>query len=298
MRSFILACAMISFAGAVRAAPRVERVTLDTHTLLTLTIPYDQGIRFSFPFVLDEHDNYVPFTLTITNPVFTFSRDPGRNFFVISPRIPASAPRGATYVGDAFISVAGYEITIELRAVAGGQASYTDVVFRLTNKARESLIQQAIAQRTKTLEAEYHEKLVNLDHEADEKALARIGQLAMTHPDHTRIKQEKDMTLPNGDKLSLFVDEALTYGPYTTFVFDVSTDSNTQHVDLLDAKLFTVDHSSGQISPIDGGKDVPPRVNPEDQVKGTLTALTADIDPKNYLELELLTDRGTVTAKW
>ncbi len=298
MRSIVIACALFLLAGAVQAAPRIDRITLRRHTLLSLTIPYDQGIRFTFPFILDERDDYVPFTLNITNPVFTFVREAGRNFFVISPRVPQDAPRGAQYIGDAFITAAGYEVTIELHAVPQGAAPYTDVVFALGPKDREDLIQRAIAQRTQALEAAYRQKLAGLDHLADEKALARIGHLAISRPDHIRIKQEQDMKLPNGDRLSLFVDEALTYGPYTTFVFDVSTDSNTQHVDILDAKLFTVDHGTSQIRPIDAGKDVPPRVDPEDQVKGTLTTLTADLDPKNVLQLELLTDRGTVTAKW
>jgi len=297
-RAILLAGLTCLLAGAAQAAPKIDHVTLRKHTLLSLTIPYDQGIRFSFPFVLDERDDYVPFTLTITNPVFTFARDPGRNFFVISPRVPQNAPRGAEYVGDAFITAAGYEITIELRAAPRGEAPYTDVVFALGSQDREDLIQRAIAQRTQALEAAYQQKLAGLDHLADEKALARIGHLALSRPDHTRIKQEQDLKLPNGDTLALFVDEALTYGPYTTFVFNVSTDSNTQHVDILDAKLFTVDHGTSQIRPIDAGKDVPPRVDPQDQVRGTLTTLTADLDPKNLLELELLTDRGTVTAKW
>ncbi len=298
MRSIALAFALFLLAGAAEAAPRIDHITLRKHTLLSLTIPYDQGIRFTFPFILDERDDYVPFTLTITNPVFTFSRDPGRNFFVISPRVPQNSPRGAEYVGDAFITAAGYEITIELRTAPRGEAPYTDVVFALGDQDRENLIQRAIAQRTKALEAQYQEKLAGLDHLADEKALARIGHLAISRPDHTRIKQEQDMQLPNGDTLSLFVDEALTYGPYTTFVFNVSTDSNTQHVDILDAKLFEVDHATSQVRAIDAGKDVPPRVDPQDQIKGTLTALTADLDRKNVLQLELLTDRGTVTAKW
>ena len=297
-RARVFACLAVLFAGAARAAPRIDHITLRKHTLLTLTIPYDQGVRFTFPFVLDERDDYVPFTLNITNPVFTSAREPGRNFFVISPRAPQNAPRGAEYIGDAFITAAGYEITIELRAVPHGAAPYTDVVFALDGKAREDLIQHAIAQRTQALEAQYRRKFAGLDQLADEKALARIGHLALSRPDHTRIKQEQDLRLPNGDTLSLYVDEALTYGPYTIFVFDVSTDSNTQHVEILDAKLFSIDHSTAQIRPVDVGEDVPRRVNPDDEVKGTLTALTADLDPRNVLKLELLTDRGTVTAQW
>jgi len=35
---------------------------------LTVEIVPDLGTRFIFPFVLDEQDTYVPFTLNITNP--------------------------------------------------------------------------------------------------------------------------------------------------------------------------------------------------------------------------------------
>ena len=44
----------------------------------------DLGTRFSFPFILDEQDSYVPFTLNITNPAFVNGREKGRNYFVIT----------------------------------------------------------------------------------------------------------------------------------------------------------------------------------------------------------------------
>ena len=102
------------------------------------------GTRFSFPFILDEQDAYVPFTLNITNPSFVNTREKGRNYFVIT----APARAEGTMLGNVFVSVAGYEISIELRTTNDLSKQYSDIDFNLTNEAREDLIQQSIAQRT------------------------------------------------------------------------------------------------------------------------------------------------------
>ena len=80
------AALIVSFSA--RAEPRVKHVTLTQETTLVIELVPDLGTRFVFPFVLDEQDEYVPFTSTITNPAFASIREPGRNSFVVT--IPPS----------------------------------------------------------------------------------------------------------------------------------------------------------------------------------------------------------------
>lgn len=283
-------------AAPVAASPKVREVVLQKHTTLTVEMVPDLGTRFIFPFVLDEQDEYVPFTLNLTNPAFVSKREPGRNSFVVT--IPPTGARGAPSYGNLFVTVAGYEITVELRTTTDLNKHYSDVNFELGDGERESLIQKGIAQRTRVLEAEYKKKMDDLEKLADLKAMGRVGVIAQKSPSTRRIKEEQKLTLKNGDTITLFVDRAITYEPYTIFTFEVDSDSNTQGVTVLDAKLFGVDADSKQLRPIEAAKDVPPRIPPRESVNGVITTMEASLNPKEYLRLVILTDKGEVSAQW
>jgi hypothetical protein len=285
-------------ATTATAEPRTLTVELKKHTLVTLTIPYDMGTRFTFPFILDEQSDYVPFTLNTTNPLFVENRAPARNYFVLTPRLPQNAKANANYLGNSFITVAGYEITIELKANNDYAHHYSDVIFKLGPEDRETLIQKAVAQRTEQLEQTYAKKLADLDHLADQKSIARVGRLALTSPSHTRIKEEGKLKLPNGDNIILYVDQAIHYDPYTIFAFDIGSESSSQGVSIIDAKLFAVDPDTKRERPIDAGKDLPPHVEPRSEHHAAITALSANLDPKELLMLRVLTDKGTLEAVW
>lgn len=283
-------------AAPVAASPKVREVVLQKHTTLTVEMVPDLGTRFIFPFVLDEQDEYVPFTLNLTNPAFVSKREPGRNSFVVT--IPPTGARGAPSYGNLFVTVAGYEITVELRTTTDLNKHYSDVNFELGDGERESLIQKGIAQRTRVLEAEYKKKMDDIEKLADLKAMGRVGVIAQKSPSTRRIKEEQKLTLKNGDTITLFVDRAITYEPYTIFTFEVDSDSNTQGVTVLDAKLFGVDADSKQLRPIEAAKDVPPRIPPRESVNGVITTMEASLNPKEYLRLVILTDKGEVSAQW
>ena len=285
---------LLFMTNTASAAPRAESVDLQKRTVLTVYIVPDLGTRFSFPFILDEQDSYIPFTLNITNPAFVNTREKGRNYFVITAPVRTEG----TLLGNVFVSVAGYEISIELRTTNDLSKHYSDIVFNLTKEAREELIQQSIAQRTAALEQEYKKRFEELDAAAEQKAIARVGRLALQKPDTKNIKEESRLKLPNGDAVVLYVDQEVDYQPYAIYVFNVSSDSDTKGVTILDAKLFSVDPDTKQLRPIDSFKDVPPRVEPDKSVQGAITVLNTGINPKNLLRLQVVTDKGVVAAEW
>ena len=297
IRFLIVALLSVAFCLPAQAAPKNRSVVLAKHTTLTIDIVPDLGTRFIFPFVLDEQDQYVPFTLNITNPAFVSKREPGRNSFVVTIP-PSQTGRSPQYYGNLFVTVAGYVITVELRSTNDLSKHYSDVTFELGDGERENLIQKGIAQRTKALETEYQKKLDDLEKLADLKAIARVGVIAQKSPSIKRIKEEQKLTLKNGDTITLFVDRALTYEPYTIFTFQVDSDSNTQGVTILDARLFGLDPETKQPRPIESGKDVPPRIPPRESVNGVLTTIDTLVNPKEILKLVVLTDKGEVSAQW
>ncbi len=289
--TFILSVVLISFSA--NAEPRVKTVTLESHTSLTAYLIPNLGVRFIFPFILDEADDFVPFTSQLTNQSFNYKREQGRNSFVVW-----ITPQAGQQSGDLFVTVAGYLISIEIKTTNNASLFYSDINFALGTAAREDLIQKSIKQRTKALEDEYKKKLESLDNLADQKAIAKVGVLAMTEPSRTRIKEQSSIALPNGDKLTLYVNEALNYGAYTMFTFELSTDGDTESLSVMDAKLFSIDPKTKQARPVDAAKDIPKRIMPKETYRGVLTTLDATLNPKEFLNLQVLTDKGTVEAKW
>lgn len=292
--SYLVLCSFLFAINTAYAEPRAKSVELHKRTTLTVYVVPDLGTRFSFPFILDEQDSYVPFTLNITNPAFVNGREKGRNYFVITAPVRSEG----SMLGNVFVSVAGYEISVELRTTNDLSKHYSDIVFTLTNEAREELIQQSIAQRTAALEQEYKKKFEELDAAAEQKAIARVGRLAIKKPDTKRIKEESRLKLPNGDSIVLYVDQVVNYDPYSIYLFNVEADSGSKGLTILDAKLFSVDADTKQVRPIESAKDVPTRVQPNQEVQGAITVLGTALNPNNLMRLQVVTDKGSVEAQW
>jgi hypothetical protein len=290
-----LSVAILFAAGPDRAGaePRVKTITLESHTNLTAHVVPNLGVRFIFPFVLDESDDFIPFTAQPTNPSFSYKREAGRNSFVVW-----IDPKAGLQSGNLFVTVAGYLISIELKTSTDPSLFYSDINFVLGTADRENIIQKGIKQRTAALEAEYKKKFEDLENQADQKAISKVGVLAMVEPIRTRIKEQSTLSLPNGDTLTLFVDQSLKYGAYTMVTFDLRTDAETQGLSVLDAKLFSVNMETKNVRPIDAAKDLPKRITPKDSFRGVLTTLDSTLNQKEQLKLQVLTDKGLVEAKW
>lgn len=280
------------------ANPRHLEVPLKALTTLTLKFYPGMGTRFTFPFLLDKDDDYVPYTNDNTNSaVFVpIKRQDGRNFFVIT--IPPGHVSDKEDVGNMFITVAGYQISIEMHSTKNRNEHITDVQFVMSEKAREDLIQHAIAQRTKALEQSYKDKLDQLEVQTEKRALAKVGMLALYDPDEVKIKEESVLDLKNGDETVLFVDHALVYPKYTIYSFQIENDSSINHVVIQDAKLFAIDGESGQRIPLDTANEIPKRVEPRGTATGVIVVDNSILDKEKRLTLEVLTDGGAVQAKW
>lgn len=277
----------------VAAQPRLKPVSLAAHTMLTVDIEASKGTRFLFPFVLDTQDDFVPFTVDLTNKdIFQYRREDGRNSFVIYVNPGVTGAHHATL----FVTVAGYAITAELHTTNDTKKYFTDIDFLLSDAERENLIQKGVAQRMAALEASYKEKESALDALAEQKALARVGTLALKKPEYTRIKQEGKLPVPNGDSIILYVDEATKYDPYTIYEFELSTDSTTA-IALTDAKLFAVNPTTKTVRVIPSARELPTRVASGGSVHGVLTIMET-LNPKDVLKLQVLTDKGVVEAQW
>lgn len=294
----MLVLALLVISTASNANPIHKDVELKQLTTLVLNFYPGMGTRFTFPFLLDNDDNYVPYTNDNTNSAvfIPIQRQKGRNFFVIT--VPPEHVATDHDIGNMFITVAGYQISVEMHATKTRAEHIADVRFLMGEKAREDLIQHAIAQRAKTLEQSYQDKFLQLETMTEQRALGKVGMLALYEPEESKIKEEAILELKNGDETVLFVDLKLVYPQYSIYKFNIENDSATNHVAIRDAKLFAIDENSGKKIPLASAKEIPKRVEPRGQATGVIVVDNDKIDNNKQLMLEVLTDSGNVQAVW
>lgn len=250
-------CVLLLCGNAVASSSLgVKKVTLDTITHLTVDIVPDHGTRFSFPFVLDEQDKHVPFTLQITNDKFRAKREPGRDFFVIDLPPPPEGGAMPAYRGNMFVSVGGYNITVLLRATTDTRKHVSDYVFRLSDKAREATIAEMVERRIAAIKEEYDAKTRMLDQLASKIALNNIGKLALAGPSGRNIKEEQKYNLSDGGSATLFLDKVDNYGGFSLYRYEL-TNHGTNDLIVQEAYIIHVqDEREARIETAHNGPEV------------------------------------------
>ena len=285
--------------GVDYSVPRKKNVVLKEFTQLVIDVAPDLGTRLTFPFILDETgDGMVPFTLQMTNPaIFVAQREKGRNSFVISV-LPSKADKlSGVYLGDMFVSVAGYNITVRLRTTDDIRRHYTDIKFEMSDEDRERLIEAEVEKRMVALEAEYQRKTEAINAEIERQALAKVGLLAMNEPDADNVQEEGRLETPSGDLVTVYVDEVQKYGSFSVIPFDVK--ANTMgDVKIQSVQLFGTTEPDGEEFLVDSGMMVRRRLEPVDSVRGVVSTNAPGFDDLNAVRLVVLTDLGEISLKW
>jgi len=174
LKSWIFVISSLAVAAAPAGAePRVKHVPLKEFTRLTLDIVPDYGTALVFPFILDDNME-PPLQIHNTNKTaFSARYQQGQYTIFVGANPPAQGGPVPNYRGLLYVTVGGYNVTIELRTTTKVARNYSNIVFTLSKEKREYLIRQAVQRRAKALEAKYQKKLAALDRRAEEKALAR-----------------------------------------------------------------------------------------------------------------------------
>ena len=289
-----------------RTGPRLQHIELKPYTQLTVHIVPDMGTRFTFPFILDEGNTHVPFTLNITNPVFHHDRHDGRNHFVVTLPPPEQGGQTPAYQGNLFVSVAGYNLTILLKATNDQRKHVTDYVFKLSKEEREYTIQQQVARRIKRIKQDYAQKEAVLNKKARAIAFKHIGELALLPPQTSNIKEETNIVFDNGDKAILYLDKVYHYGTFSLFVYEIENNSTTESLKIHDVALLTLDeqgletpiNSINQLNNVQGNNIAPGKTQ-----RGVLTTHDThipghDLLAEDRLRLWINTNRGEFSLTW
>jgi len=255
------------------------------------------GTRFVFPFVCDEGDAVVPFSLDVTNPLFVHKRHDGRNFFTIEVDPPKEGGAVPMFLGKLFVSAGGYNLSIVLSTTTVLREHVSDYLFELTEEASEDLIQQAIKKRTRGLEEAYKEKRASLDREAEIIALRKVGMLAMGSPDVKAIKEESQLDLPTGERVLVYLSEMMTFGnKFHVLAYEVTNDT-ADILRVTDVGLFAAD-KGGVLQKLTVSNSIMPRIEVGETVRGVVATDSLSINDGARIKLSLVTSQGNVDVSW
>ena len=287
---------MATASPALALEPVIKHVTLKEFTQLTIEIVPDLGTRFVFPFVLDEQDAFVPFTLNITNPVFSAAREPGRNAFVVTSPPPSAGGTAPTYIGNLFVSVAGYQISATVKTTNDLSRHVSDIVFDLNDEAREHLIQQTVERRIQGIKDDYARKEAALSEQAEVMALKRIGELALDAPTTRRIHEEQVSKLHNGDEVRLYLKDVKSYDSFHLFRYEIMNDSS-ERMRIGDAALYLVNEDQTEQRTV-AANMLSGRIEPGETINGVIATDDAHVFAANHIKLKIETDQGDLEVRW
>ncbi|MFQ5470972.1 MAG: hypothetical protein ACE5EH_11820 [Gammaproteobacteria bacterium] len=289
-------CILLVVLPAHAFTPKIKHVQLEEFTTLVVDVIPDLGTRFVFPFILDEQDEYVPFTLNVTNPIFETARESGRNSFVVTAPPPKKGGEIPVYYSNMFVTVAGYNVSVALRTTRDLSSHVSDIVFDLSDEKRENVIQQQVKQRIKTIKSEYRHKADMLDEKLHELVLNKIGVLALNKPERNKIREEAVVVTEQGDRIRLYFNEVESYGTFHLFRYEI-TNEGFSPLKISDAALYVVTRENTEQRLV-SSNITNTRIEPNQFSEGVIVTDYDQIRESRAIKLSVLTDSGAIEVQW
>lgn len=206
----VVVYSVVSIQTAWSFKGEVLQVPLQQQTQVFMKIVPNLGTRLIFPFILDDPQLKPPLNYKLTNTRdFEVARKldsiAGQNVFLIT----ASGKTGA--IGKLYISIAGYNLALNLVASHKIDDHISDVYFNLSEDDRNFLINQEIARTKDFLEKSYQNRLDSRSKLSDDLAMAAVMNYGLSK------KNIKMMARGGKDKFKqadIFLDKFLYLKPY------------------------------------------------------------------------------------
>ena len=283
---------------AKQLLPKKRNVNLTEFTRITVDILPDLGVRLIFPFILDSSKLQPQFKKELTNEnIFDVAVDgdsiKGQNTISITVKKPDSGGatfQNNTYLGNLFLSVDGYNITILLRTTVNMNDHFSDVVFKPDEKARDFLVEKEVQHIRKVQNEEYQKRLQELDKQALKKSISRLGEVILQNPDIKRIKEDKIASSPSGEVLNVYLDQFVDYDSYSTLILAYDHPGNDPFV-IKDITVSSGDMDTGIVT-IDSSYYC------NTDSKCAIATMDQSLAERDVLTLIFSTSKGTFELSW
>ena len=278
-----------------------KQVILKENTRIDLDVMPDLGVRLIFPFLLDEPALEPAFFYKITNgQVFKIppiAELKGQNSLIVNVAPPASITlqTAKNYIATLYMSVNGYNVTLNLRLTLNAKRHTTDLIFDLSHQARQHLIDKVVERKTAALEKEYKRRYARIDEIAKEHALKHL-HIAVQRPKITRYKETQPILLPGGVRMDLYVDQLHEFrsGFYLLTYEVINRSPKEIHIN---STILTATKDDVP-STIDGANKCSKLLRADMALKCVFITQDAGILDTQKLDLTLSTDRGVATISW
>jgi hypothetical protein len=301
--TLMMLCLMINSAWALTPLKsQFKKETLQEFTSLSLQIMPDAGTQLIFPFLLDNPELNPPLKVKLTNsngfevPVEKSEFDDlivGQNTITILGK--GIANEKPVYLGNLFISVGGYNVSISLQTTYKAKNNISNIVFNISNQDRNHLVEQSVKRRTKQLEDNYKEKVKALDQRASDKSLKHVSVMALEDIDETSFKMEEDLDI--GDKrLVVYIDKLFSYGDkYQVLLFELENHSSSDF-NISSISLSSVDEDIKET--ISGFIKCPELIKSDTTHRCSFATTDKLIKTSDELKISINTDRGEGVFQW
>lgn len=306
MKHLLLAASLVIFSissHAVELNPEFRQVDLMENTMLKLEVMPDAGTQLVFPFELDNPDLTPSLKIRLTNPNgFSVPTEEseiktmlvGQNTITIEGKANPNDPR-ARYLGNLFITIGGYNLSIALKTTYDTTRHVSNIVFNIDDETREHMIEQAVKRKTKNLDRRYDEKVAELDEQAKQMSLSHVAIMAMEDPDTTRFKSDGRVKLGD-NSITVFADRMVSWGQqYYVLLFELENKTNLDFT-IQSLKLVSLDGENERT--IEGSFKCDPRLNADTNLKCTFASLSEQLRTAKRLQLRITTDRGEGVFQW
>lgn len=309
MRNFLLTLLLtlplVCQAGLpTQIKPTYKEVDLSEFTSLSLDIMPDAGTQLIFPFTLDSPDLIPPLKYQLTNQDgFYFVKDSkdlqvqvnGQNTLSIIG-VPADPDEKPVHIGNLFLSVGGYNLTVSLRTTYDPAKHVTNVVFKIPDDRRNHLIEKAAERKIAQLQKNYDEKMKRLDIEAASSSLAHVAAMALEDPTTTSFKTEQDLDISD-KRIIVYIDRILDYnGKYQVLLFDMEN-HNSSDFAVENLTISTLSDKAGERN-ISGYFKCDKRLRGDEINKCSFVTTDRKVLDGEKLKLTVGTDRGNGAITW
>jgi hypothetical protein len=280
-----------------------KTVELKEFTNMELFILPDAGTQLIFPFKLDNPELEPTLKIQLTNAngfeVPTSAEDLralvlGQNTISIIGRVNEAAPT-AKYLGNLFINIGGYNISIVLKTTFDPNQHVSNITFVQSKEETNHMVENLVKRRTQSLDAEYKRKVESLDSNAKERSLVHIANVVRINPSTTRFKEEGDIFIDKA-RVSTYIDKLLSYDDkYEVLLFELNNRSD-RDIDVSDVDIYSLE-KNGE-SKIAGDFSCDKKLVADSKSLCSFVSAKTTMKTADKLKLVLTTNRGSGEMKW
>lgn len=301
----VVLCSLLSVAASAAPTlkPTFKHVKLKEFTTMQLEVLPDAGTQLIFPFLLDNPDITPELKVRLTNSDGFQVEDEGDDMLellkgqnTLSIIGKYSDDPNAVHLGNLFITVGGYNLSIALKTTYDTSRHLSNVIFDIEDATRSHLIDAAITRRTDDLDKAYKEKMASLDQQAQSNALSHVAIMATTNPETSNFKEEGDIELEK-NRVVIYADKLVSYdNKYFVLLFELDNKSNVDFtLDTVDIYALTGGDKEHHIA---GSFSCEHRINADSSSRCSFATQSKAIKDASKLRLDLKTSRGQGSFVW